>query len=141
MIKANDAKIEDIISKLKTLPRPAPRIKLGRPPISRHRVAAAKMVEAALVKSGLDVAALNKLMAEDRREGRKFLKENLSKTDAAAATVTHQQRVVEALKSSKLVTTDFRPENTLQITEPFYISQNPTSPILQSGEIIPGVAL
>jgi hypothetical protein len=103
MIKANDAKIEDIISKLKTLPRPAPRLTLGRPRISQHRVAAAKMVEAALVKSGLDVAALNKLMAEDRREGRKFLKENLSKTDAAAATVAHQQRVVEALKSSKLV--------------------------------------
>jgi hypothetical protein len=100
MATIDQAKLQDIISKIKGLPAPKPRSFVRRPPISKHRLAAAKMLEATLVKAGLDVIEFNKLLAEDRLEARKFLKKELavSASDAAAAKVAYQQRIEENLE-------------------------------------------
>jgi hypothetical protein len=76
MTKIDKADLERVISRIKKFPKPTPRPLVQRAPISKHRLAAAKMLEATLAKAGLDVAKFDKLMAQDRREARAFLKKD-----------------------------------------------------------------
>jgi hypothetical protein len=142
MAKIDEAKLKHIISTIKASPPPKRRpLLVRRPPISKHRLAAAKMFEATLAEAGLDVAKFNKLLAQDQLEAREFLKKESAKSarDSAAAKIAHRQRVEANLKVAKLLTSDFKP-NVNVITEPFYISNGPKSSegILKSGTIEPG---
>lgn len=142
MAKIDQAKLQHIISTIKASPPPpgpGPVVR-HRPPISKQRLAAAKMLEATLAKAGLDVTEFNKLLAQDQLEGRTFLKKELAKSahDPVAAELSYRQRVEENRKLANLLTPAFMPRNTTQIDAPFYISQIPrSSPILKSGVIEP----
>ena len=140
MAKIDEARLQRIIATVKTSPPPTARPRILRPPLSKQRRAAAKMLEAALTKAGLDVAELNKLQDQDQREAREFLTSRLSKSAerSAAADAAHHQSVEEHLKVTALLTSDAVPPY-ITINEPFYIAQQsyPPSSILQSGNIAP----
>jgi len=74
MTKFDEAEVKRAISKIKALRRPTRGPLVQRAPISKHRLAAAKMLEVTLAKAGLDVAKFNKLMEQDRRAARDFIK-------------------------------------------------------------------
>jgi hypothetical protein len=142
MTKFDDAELERIVSEVKTLPQPTPRSLVQTAPISKHRLAAAKMLEATLAKAGLDVAEFNKLMAQDQREARELFENTLAKpsADAQAVKTAHRQRVEAYAKAGKLLTPDFPPPQVIQIPEPFYISAEPKgidSTIFTGGSIAP----
>jgi hypothetical protein len=141
MTKIDKADLERVISRIKKFPKPTPRPLVQRAPISKHRLAAAKMLEATLAKAGLDVAKFDKLMAQDRREARAFLKKGLAKPSAdarAAAKAAHRQRAEAYAKVGKLLTPDLLPKpQIITLPEPFSVSA-PSAPVWKSTKIQPG---
>jgi hypothetical protein len=99
------------------------------------------MLEATLAKAGLDVAKFDKLMAQDRREARAFLKKGLAKPSAdarAAAKAAHRQRAEAYAKVGKLLTPDLLPKpQIITLPEPFSVSA-PSAPVWKSTKIQPG---
>ena len=65
-----------------------------RPPVSKNRRAAGKVLEAALAKAGLDVSKLDEMLAQDRREVRSDFRKQLAKTDFSA----ERMRTVRVLR-------------------------------------------
>ena len=141
MTKIDKADLERAIFRIKKFPKPTPRPLVQRAPISKHRLAAAKMLEATLAKAGLDVAKFEKLMAQDRREARAFLKKGLAKPSAdarAAAKTAHRQRAEAYAKVGKLLTPDILPKpQIITLPEPFSVSA-PSAPVWKSTKIRPG---
>ena len=141
MTKIDKADLERIISRIKKFPKPTPSSLVQRAPTSKHRLAAAKMLEATLAKAGLDVAKFDKLMAQDRREARAFLKKGLPKPSAearAAAKVVHRQRAEAYAKVGKLLTPDLLPKpQIIALSEPFFVSA-PSAPVWKRTKFQPG---
>ena len=142
MTKIDNAELERIISRIKKLPKRTPRPLVQRPPISKHRLAAAKMLEATLAKAGLDVAKFNKLIAQDQREARAFLKKRLAKPSAdarAAAKAAQRQRAEAYAKVGKLVTPNLPPPQIITLPQPNLIDLTPpASPVWKDSGALPG---
>jgi hypothetical protein len=142
MTKIDKAELERIISRIKKLPKPTPRPLVQRAPISKHRLAAAKMLEATLAKAGLDVAKFNKLLAQDQREARAFLKKGLAKPSAdarAAAKAAHRQRAEAYAKVGELLTPNLPPPQIITLPQPvFVLLTDPASPVWKSSKVQPG---
>ncbi len=78
-----------------------------RPPVSKNRRAAGKVLEAALAKAGLDVSKLDEMLAQDRREVRSDFRKQLAKTDFSAAEDAYRQGIEAQTKAMGLLTQPF----------------------------------
>ena len=78
-----------------------------RPPVSKNRRAAGKMLEAALAKAGLDVSKLDEMLAQDRGEVRSDFRKQLAKTDFSAAENAYRQGIEAQTKAIGLLTQPF----------------------------------